>query len=120
MNRRAWGVLVLLATAGAVVVGAEQAKSQVKPRLMAAMPETFRGEIVAVDSKDHTFTVRSTESPAREMKFRAEASAKVTVEGQAKSARDLTRGEHVTVTYTGSGDVRTATAVTVEKPKMKG
>jgi hypothetical protein len=120
MNRRAWGVLVLLATAGAVVVGAKQAKSRVKPGAMTAMLETFRGEIVAVDSRDHTFTVRGTETPAREMKFRAEASLEVTVEGQAKSARDLTRGEHVTVTCTGSGDVRTATGVTVEKPKMKG
>jgi hypothetical protein len=114
------GLLVLLATAGAVVVGAEQAKSQVKPRPLAAMPETFRGEIVAVNAQDHTFTVRSAEIPAREMKFRAEASLKVTVNGQEKPARDLTRGEHVTVTYTGSGDVRAATAVTVEKPKTKG
>lgn len=120
MNRRTLGILVLLATAFAVIVGAEQAKSQAKPKPVAAAPQTFSGEIVAVDATAHTFTVRGSDVPAREMKFRAEAGAKVMVNGQSKSASDLARGEHVKVTYTGTGDVRTATAVTVEQQKKKG
>ncbi len=73
-----------------------------------------------MDTQAHTFTVRSNEAPAHDMKFRAESGAKVMVNGQAKSAGDLVRGEHVKVTYTGTGEVRTATAVTVEQAKKKG
>jgi hypothetical protein len=114
-------MLVLLGTAFAVMVGAEQAKSQAKPKApVAAAPLTFSGEIVAMDAKAHTFTVRSSEAPAHEMKFRADAGAKVMVNGQSKSVGDLIQGEHVKVTYTGTGDVRTATSVTADQPKPKG
>jgi hypothetical protein len=118
MNRKAAGILVLIATAFAVLVGAEQAKSQAKPKPMAKAPATFSGEIVTVDAQAHTFAVRGPDG--HEMKFRAEAGSKVMVNGQPKSVTDLTRGEHVKVSYTGSGDVLTATAVTVEQPKKKG
>ena len=119
MNRKTLGSLVLIAVAGAVLVGAEQAKSQAKPKPMAKTPATFSGEIVGVDAQAHTFTVRGSD-PAHEMKFRAEAGSKVIVNGQPKSVTDLTRGEHVKVTYTGAGDLLTATAVTIEQPKKKG
>jgi len=118
MNRKALGILVLIATAFAVFVGAEQAKSQAKPKPMAKAPTTFIGEIVSVDGQARTFAVRG--SDGHEMKFRAEAGSKVMVNGQPKAIADLARGEHVKVTYTGSGDVLTATAVTVEQPKKKG
>lgn len=120
MNRKTLGSLVLIAVAGAVLVGAEQAKSQAKPKPMTKTPTTFSGEIVAVDAQAHTFTVRGSEIPAHEMKFRAEAGSNVIVNGQPKPVTDLTRGEHVKVTYTGAGDVLTATAVSVEQPKKKG
>jgi hypothetical protein len=118
MNRKALGILVLIATAFAVLVGAEQAKSQAKPRPAAKAPTTFSGEITAVDAQAHTFAVRGPDG--HEMKFRAEAGSKVIVNGQPKAVTDLARGEHVKVTYSGSGDVLTATAVTVEQPKKKG
>jgi predicted lipoprotein len=91
MNRQTLGILVLLATAFAVIVGAEQAKSQPKPapKAVATAPLRFSGEIVAVDTQAHTFTVRSTEATAHDMKFRAESGAKVMVNGQAKSVRLL-------------------------------
>ncbi len=118
MNRKALGGLVLIVTACAVLVGAEQAKSQAKQKPMAKAPTTFSGEIVSVDGQAHTFAVRGADG--HEMKFRAETGSKVMVNGQPKTVTDLTRGEHVKVTYTGSGDVLTATSVTVEQPKKKG
>lgn len=116
MNRKTLGILILVATAGAVIVGAEQAKSQAKPKPMAKTPATFSGEIISVDTAAHTFTVRSAVSPSQEMKFRAEGS-RVMINGQSKPVTDLSRGQHVKVAYTGTGDVLTATAVTLQQPK---
>jgi hypothetical protein len=116
MNRRTFVSLLIVALAGTALARAEQAK----PKPAAKSPMTFSGEITAVDAQARTFTARGPEASAREMKFRVEAGAKVMVNGHPKSINDLTRGEHVRVTYTGTGDLLTATAVTVEQPKKKG
>jgi hypothetical protein len=116
MNRRTFGSLLIIALAGATLARAEQAK----PKPAAKAPATFSGEITAIDAQAHTFTVRGPAASAREMKFRVEAGAKLMIDGRSKSINDLARGEHVKVTYTGTGDLLTATAVTVEQPRKKG
>jgi hypothetical protein len=120
MNRKTLATLILIASAGAVIVGAEQAKSQAKAKPVPKTPTMISGEIVAVDAATHTFTLRTSEIPARELKFRAQAGSKVLVNGQSKAVTDLTRGERVKVSYTGSGAVLDATAVTLEQPRKKG
>ncbi len=68
--------------------------------LAAAQEKRYDGEIVAVDTKDYTFTVKGTEKgePA-EMKFHVDAASQIFVEGERKIFAELEKGDRVAVTY---------------------
>lgn len=72
--------------------------------LAMAQEKRYEGEIVAVDVKEHTFTVKGTATgePA-EMKFHVGKDSEVVVEGERKLFAELERGDRVAVTY-GTAD----------------
>lgn len=73
----------------------------------------YQGEVVSVDEKAHTFTVRATakgESP-EEMKFHADKDSQVYVDGERKLFAELIKGDHVTVSYGTSGQTHMAKKV---------
>lgn len=66
----------------------------------AAQEKRYDGEIVAVDTKEYTFTVKAAQKgePA-EMKFHVGAASEIVVDGERKIFAELEKGDRVTVTY---------------------
>jgi ribosomal protein L19 len=86
----------------------------------AAQEKTYEGDIVAVDTGAHTFTVKSTvKGEPVEMKFEVDRASEITINAERTMFAELTRGDHVKVTYATSGLVHTAKHVARDRTMMK-
>jgi hypothetical protein len=89
----------------AVMVSSGVALAQSMPahaatKNVAVYDKTFDGEIVAVDVRDNTFTVRKTvNDKVEEMEFHVDLGSKIMIDGKRTLIGELERGEPVTVTY---------------------
>lgn len=72
----------------------------------------FEGDIVAVDSQAHVFTVKGSSG---EEKFYVEPGSRLYIGGEAKMLSQLAKGEHVTVTYESNNSKQMATQVVRRK-----
>ncbi len=72
--------------------------------IAAAQEKKYEGEIVTVDTKDYTFTVKGTaKGEVAEMKFHVGRESEVVVDGERKIFAELGKGDQVTVEY-GTSD----------------
>jgi hypothetical protein len=105
-------ISVLSILALAVVAAASSAKTMQGKSPAMKQEMAFTGDIVAVDMKAHTFTVKATDNgKAREMMFHVGTDARVVIDGETMLVSNLERGDRVTVEYRSSGSTHTATTV---------
>jgi hypothetical protein len=73
-----------------------------------AQERTYEGDIVALDGKANTFTVKATKpGEVMEMAFHVGTSAAIAVEGERPLFGELVKGDHVVVTYVTAGGTHT-------------
>ena len=88
--------------------------------LVAAQEKHYEGDVVAVDTKAHTFTVKGTEKgETAEMKFHLDKSSAIAINGERKLFAELANGDHVRVTYGSTGMVHSAKNVERRKTGAK-
>src|SRR5262245_56312358 len=79
---------------------------------------TFKGEVVSVDTVNHSFVVKGTEKgEASEMSFAVAEGTTITIEGQRVLFGQLRKGEPVTVVYRMVDGTGVATSVHHHKKK---
>jgi hypothetical protein len=114
VRRISMSVLSILALTFVAFASAEQTKTatKAKPPAVRQQDQTFLGEILSVDTKAHTFTVKSVEGgAAREMMFHVGNDSRVVIDGESTLLGSLERGERVSVEYRSEGSTHTATLV---------
>ena len=68
----------------------------------------YEGDIVALDGKANTFTVKGSKpGEVTEMAFRVSPESLMLIEGEPGLFGELVKGDHVVVTYQSTGDVHT-------------
>lgn len=92
-TRRSW----LVGIAAAILLSAGS--------LALAQQSTYEGDIVAVDTTAHTFTVKSSKpGEVAEMAFHVGVGSQIAIGGEPRLLGELVKGDHVVVTYgTASG-----------------
>ncbi|MGE0462909.1 MAG: hypothetical protein AB7Q16_16220 [Vicinamibacterales bacterium] len=75
----------------------------------AQQKNTYEGDIVGVDAKAMTFTVKGTKAGATaDMAFKVDPGSQLFIDGQRRLLGELEKGDHVVVTYSTSGATHTA------------
>lgn len=73
-----------------------------------AQQHTYEGDVIAVDGKANTFTVKGSKpGEAVEMRFHVRPESQIYVDGERKLVGELSKGDHVDVTYGTSGKTHT-------------
>ena len=74
-----------------------------------AQERTYEGDVVAVDGKANTFTVKASKPGQQplEMAFHVSPRSELLIGGQRVVFAELVKGDHVTVTYESTGDTHT-------------
>jgi hypothetical protein len=73
-----------------------------------AQQQTYEGDIVALDGKANTFTVKGTKpGESMEMAFHVGKYSDIVIEGQRRLFGELVKGDRVLVTYGTTGSVHT-------------
>lgn len=86
-----------------------------------AQEKRYQGNITAVDTKTHTFTVKGTEKgETAEMKFHVDKTSAISIDGERKIFGELAKGDHVEVTYGSSGTTHTVMHVDRHMTAMQG
>ena len=77
-----------------------------------AQERTYEGDIVALDGKANTFTVRGTKpGEVMEMAFHAGPKSEMVVDGERVVFGELVKGDHVMVSYEPEGTIHTVRRV---------
>jgi hypothetical protein len=77
-----------------------------------AQQKTYEGEIIALDRKADTFTVKGSESgEVMEMAFHVAPTSVFIIDGEPLVFGEVLKGDHVVVTYGSSGAIHTASRV---------
>jgi hypothetical protein len=85
-----------------------------------ARERTFEGDVVAIDGRANTFTVKATKPGEQaEMAFHVNPHGSVYLDGGRVFFAELERGDHVTVAYDTAGTADTVRRIHHPKPAVK-